>query len=282
MGFKNTLLPVAASVVSRGRLLDLSAPVVMGILNATPDSFYSSTPNTDAILKLAEKMLSDGAQILDIGGASSRPGAEDVPADEELRRVLPVVEAIAIRFPEAWLSVDTFHAAVAAAAVECGAHIINDISAGRDAAMLPIVARLRVPYIAMHMQGMPRTMQQDPQYGNVVREVFGYGKGIVLRCKAAGIHDLILDPGFGFGKTVAHNFSLLAELSVFRALGRPFLAGLSRKSMICRPLRVNPDKALNGTTALHMAALREGASILRVHDVREAAETIKLYKLLHA
>lgn len=280
MGFKNTLLPVAPSVVSKGRLLDLSTPVVMGILNATPDSFYSSSTNLDDTLHTAEKMLSDGAAILDIGGASTRPGADDVSIDEELKRVVPVIETITKRFPEAWLSVDTFHPYVAKAAVAAGAHIINDISGGRDAAMLRTVARLRVPYIAMHMQGTPRTMQQDPQYADVVREVFDYLKGIVLRCKAAGIHDLILDPGFGFGKTVAHNYSLLNELSTFRALGKPILAGISRKSMICKPLRVNPDKALNGTTALHMAALREGASILRVHDVREAVEVIRLFSLI--
>jgi dihydropteroate synthase len=146
--------------------------------------------------------------------------------------------------------------------------------------MLETVARLKVPYIAMHMQGSPRTMQEDPQYGDVVQEVFDYLKGIVLRCKAYGIHDLILDPGFGFGKTVAHNYKLLGELSTFRVLGKPLLAGISRKSMICKPLRVNPDKALNGTTALHMVALREGASILRAHDVREAVETIQLFNLL--
>ncbi len=280
MGFKNTLLPVAPSVVSRGRLLDLSRPVVMGILNATPDSFYTGSTDFDDTLRLAEKMLKDGAAILDIGGASTRPGAEDVSVVEELQRVITVIEAIAQRFPQAWLSVDTFHPEVAEAAIAAGAHIINDISGGRDAAMLQTVARLRVPYIAMHMQGTPRTMQQDPQYDDVVREVFDYLKDVTLRCKAAGIHDLILDPGFGFGKTVAHNFSLLNELGTFRALGKPILAGLSRKSMICKPLRANPDKALNGTTALHMAALREGASILRVHDVREAVETIRLFSLI--
>jgi dihydropteroate synthase len=279
MAFKNTLLPVATSVVSKGRLLDLSRPVVMGILNATPDSFYTGTLDLDNILTLAEKMLKDGAAILDIGGASSRPGAEDISMEEELRRVLPVIEAITKRFPDAWLSVDSFHARVAKESIEAGAHIINDITAGNDEAMLETVASLRVPYIAMHMQGSPRTMQDNPQYGDVAREVLEYLKDIVLRCKAAGIHDVIIDPGFGFGKTVEHNFALLNDLSTFRVIGKPVLAGLSRKSMICKPLRVNPDKALNGTTALHMAALREGASILRAHDVREAVETIKLYQL---
>lgn len=277
MGFKNTLLPVAASVVSAGRLLYLQQPVVMGILNATPDSFYSGSVDEDSTLRLADKMISEGAAILDVGGASSRPGAMDVGREEELRRILPVISALTLRFPDIWISVDTFHAQVARAAVQAGAHIINDISGGRDEAMMETIASLGVPYIAMHMQGSPHTMQQNPQYGDVMQEVFDYLKVIVLRCKAAGIHDLILDPGFGFGKTVAHNFSLLDELGTFRALGKPLLAGISRKSMICKPLRVNPDKALNGTTALHMAALREGATILRAHDVREAAETVSLY-----
>jgi dihydropteroate synthase len=280
MAFKNTLLPVASSIVSKGRLLEFSRPVVMGILNTTPDSFYTGTPDLDATLSLAEKMLREGAAILDIGGASSRPGAAAVSIDEELKRVIPAIEAVARRFPEAWISVDTLHAAVAKAGIEAGAHVINDITAGRDEAMLETVAALRAPYIAMHMQGTPGTMQDDPKYADVVTEVFDYLKDIVLRCKAAGIHDVIIDPGFGFGKTVAHNYALLNELSTFRAIGKPVLAGLSRKSMICRPLCVNPDKALNGTTALHMAALREGASILRVHDVREAIQTIELYALL--
>lgn len=252
----------------------------MGILNATPDSFFTGTVNRDELLRLAEKMLREGAAILDIGGASTRPGAEDVPSGYELKRVVPVIEAISKRFPEAWLSIDTMNAEVAEAAIGAGAHLINDISGGRNADMLQTVAHLRVPYIAMHMQGTPRTMQQDPQYEDVVREVFDYLKDVTLRCTVAGIHDLILDPGFGFGKTVAHNFSLLNELSVFRALGKPILAGISRKSMICKPLRVNPDKALNGTTALHVAALREGASVLRVHDVREAVEAVELFELL--
>jgi dihydropteroate synthase len=253
----------------------------MGILNATPDSFYTGSMDMDSLLRQAELMQQEGATLLDIGGASSRPGAEEVSMEAEMERVLPVITALHKRFPDMWLSVDTYHATVAEAAVEAGASIINDITGGdADEGMLETVARLRVPYIAMHMQGSPRTMQVDPQYGDVVREVFEYLKGIVLRCKAQGVHDLILDPGFGFGKTVTHNFSLLAELSTFRVLGKPLLAGISRKSMVCKPLKVNPDKALNGTTALHMAALREGAAILRVHDVREAVETIQLFKLL--
>ena len=281
MGFKNTLLPAAVTTLqSRGRLLDLSKPVAMGILNATPDSFYNRGADSapDDLLRLAEKMLHDGAALLDIGGASSRPGAAPVTVDEEMRRVIPAVTAVIKRFPEAWISVDTFHAAVAKAAVEAGAAIINDIRAGSmDDAMLATISSLKAPYIAMHMQGTPGTMQHAPEYNNVVQDIFEYLKETVLRCAAAGIHDLVLDPGFGFGKTVAHNFALLHDLSVFRALGKPLLAGISRKSMVCRPLHVSPAQALNGTTALHMAALQQGASILRVHDVREAVETITLF-----
>jgi dihydropteroate synthase len=284
MSFKNTLLPVATSLQSQGRLLSLEKPVVMGILNATPDSFYTHAGNnsiTKDLLELAEKMLNDGAVILDIGGASTRPGAEEVCVDEELRRVIPVIETLTRTFPDVWLSVDTYYGRVAKEAVAAGAAIINDISAGdMDPAMTGAAAALQVPYIAMHMQGAPRTMQDDPQYDDVVREVFEYLRNKVQACAALGIHDLVLDPGFGFGKTVAHNYALLSNLHVFRMLGKPLLAGISRKSMICKPLKVNPDKALNGTTALHMVALQQGASILRVHDVREAVETIKLFELL--
>lgn len=283
MSFKNTLLPVATSLQCQGRLLTLEKPVVMGILNATPDSFYTHAGSsvTKDLLLMAEQMLQQGAAILDIGGASSRPGAEEVSVNEELRRIIPVIEALTRAFPGTWLSVDTYHAAVAKAAIEAGASIINDISAGdMDGSMPEAVAAKQVPYIAMHMQGAPRTMQDNPVYDDVIREVFEYLKAKVQACAALGIHDLVLDPGFGFGKTVAHNYALLGNLHVFRALGKPLLAGISRKSMICKPLKVNPDKALNGTTALHMVALQQGASILRVHDVREAVETIKLFDLL--
>lgn len=284
MSFKNTLLPVATSVQSQGRVLQLEKPVVMGILNATPDSFYTRSSNnsiTKDLLYMAGKMLEDGAAILDIGGASTRPGAEEVSADEEMKRILPVIEALVSTFPGVWLSVDTYQAAVAKAAVNAGVAIVNDVSAGdMDQQMIAAVAGLKVPYIAMHMQGAPRTMQDNPQYEEVTKEVFNYLKEKVQSCAALGIHDLVLDPGFGFGKTVEHNYALLRDLHIFRALGKPLLAGISRKSMICKPLKVNPDKALNGTTALHMVALQQGASILRVHDVREAVETIKLFELL--
>lgn len=270
-------------IQSKGKLLDLSKPVVMGILNATPDSFYNKGQHSDAdgLLRIAEKMLKDGATILDIGGASTKPGQELIATDEELRRVLPVVRAIHDRFPEVWLSVDTYHSIVAKEAVGEGASVINDVSSGRfDGRMLETVAALKVPYIAMHMQGTPKTMQVNPSYTDVVAEVNDYLAAICRECEAAGITDVIVDPGFGFGKTVEQNFRLLKHLHTLKIQGRPVLAGLSRKSMICKALRVNPEHALNGTTALNMVALQQGASLLRVHDVKEAMEVITMAQWL--
>jgi dihydropteroate synthase len=222
-------------------------------------------------------MLKDGAAILDIGGASTKPGQHFIEVDEELRRVMPAIEAIGKAFPDAWMSIDTYHADVAQRAVEAGVHIVNDISAGVfDKNMLSTVGKLKVPYIAMHIQGTPQTMQIAPEYEDVAEEVLEYLRGVCEQCDAAGIAEVIIDPGFGFGKTVEHNFRLLHSLSRFAELGKPILAGLSRKSMICRPLKVNPEHALNGTTALNMIALLQGANILRVHDVKEAMQTITL------
>ena len=275
--------PVPAILHSKGKVLDISGPVVMGILNATPNSFYNKGQDSDVdgLLRNAELMLKQGAAILDIGGASTKPGAEIISADEEADRIIPAITTIHKHFPDAWLSVDTYHAAVAIAAVTEGASIVNDVSAGTfDKEMLRTVAALQVPYIAMHMQGTPQTMQQDPQYADVVAEVYQYLAEICAQSTAAGINNIIIDPGFGFGKTVAHNFDLLRSLHTFRTIGRPILAGLSRKSMICKPLKVNPEHALNGTTALNMVALQQGANIIRVHDVQEAMEVIKLYELL--
>ena len=255
----------------------------MGILNATPDSFYNKghLSDTDSLLRVAEEMLKSGAAILDIGGASTKPGQKLIDADTELLRVIPVIYAIHNNFPEAWLSVDTYNHRVAKEAVEAGACIINDVSSGRfDTEMLKTVASLNVPYIAMHMQGTPENMQVSPSYEDVVTEVRNYLQNVSVQCEAAGITDIIIDPGFGFGKTVAHNFELLKSLSMLTSLGKPVLAGLSRKSMICKALKVNPEKALNGTTALNMVALQQGANILRVHDVKEAVEVIELFKLI--
>ncbi len=256
----------------------------MGILNITPDSFYDGGRLNDlnAVLHQADRMLTAGAVLLDIGGASSRPGAVEVPESEELRRILPVIEAIIKRFPDAVLSADTWRAGVAVAALDAGAAIVNDISAGKlDTALHPAVARLGCPYVLMHMQGTPDTMQTAPEYEDVVQEVLDFFIEETGKLRALGIKDIVLDPGFGFGKSVRHNYQLLQNLDVFSSiLELPVLVGLSRKSMICKVLQVNPEKALNGTTALHMVALQHGANILRVHDVREAMEVIQLWKQL--
>lgn len=284
MSFKNTVLPVETTLQSRGRLLDISTPIVMGILNATPDSFYNQgrDSDTDSILRNAERMLSEGATILDVGGASTKPGSDIIAPEEELKRVIPIIEALHKRFAEAWLSVDTYHSAVATAAVNAGASIINDVSSGSiDSNMIATVAQLQVPYIAMHMQGTPATMQQNPQYNNVTLDVMNYLRQIVDKCEAAGIKDIIIDPGFGFGKTLEHNYELLRNMHTLRMLGKPVLAGISRKGMIWKALGTKPEEALNGTTALHMVALQQGSNILRAHDVKEAMEVIKLYGHLY-
>ena len=272
------------SINCKGQLLNLSRPVVMGILNVTPDSFYDGGKYAEiaTILQQAEKMLREGAALLDIGGASSRPGAVEVSEAEEMQRMVPGVEAILKEFPNALISVDSWRSSVARAAVDAGACIVNDISASSlDPKMFETVANLEVPYILMHMQGSPKTMQQNPHYEEVVTDVLDFfiQKTAVLR--GLGVKDIVLDPGFGFGKTVEHNYALLKNLHVFQnVLGLPVLAGISRKSMICKPLGIKPAAALNGTTALHMVALQQGANILRAHDVREAVEVVKLWELL--
>lgn len=267
------------SINCRGKLISLSSPLAMAILNITPDSFYDGGQNQsiEAMLRHVEKMLKDGATILDIGGMSTRPGAEIIPGEEELKRVIPAVEAITKAFPEAILSIDTLRASVADTALNAGAHIINDISAGLfDPNMLDTVAGHKAPYVLMHMQGEPATMQDNPVYKNVVSEVYDFLKARIDACTTAGINDIIIDPGFGFGKTVEHNYTLLRNLQYFAQLNTPILAGVSRKSMICKVLKVNPDKALTGTIAANTIALLNGANILRVHDVKEAMETIKI------
>lgn len=280
------VLPVNTTLNCAGKLLCLNQPVVMGILNLTPDSFFDGgkyiLPN--AFLQQAEKMLTKGASLLDIGGMSSRPGAKLIPPDEEMRRVVPAITAIKQRFPEAIISIDTVWATTAAEAVAAGAGMVNDISAGSiDAQLLPTVAKLQVPYVLMHMQGTPQNMQQNPVYTtNVVEDLLTFFTQKLAYLRSIGITDVVLDPGFGFGKTVEQNFTLLKNLSIFRLLGLPVLAGISRKSMICRTLNISPQQALNGTTALHSLALLNGANILRAHDVQEAAETIKLMTAYHA
>jgi len=263
----------------RGQLLDFSTPKVMGILNITPDSFYDGGKLTseEEVLKQAEKMLSEGADILDIGGMSSRPGAEIIPEDEELSRVLPHIKNIVKKFPAAIISVDTIRAKVADESLKAGAHIINDISAGRfDEAIIPTVAKHKVPFVIMHMQGLPNNMQQNPQYQNVTTEVMDFFAERIAACRKAGISDLILDVGFGFGKTLEHNYTLLSKLKYFSNLNSPILTGVSRKGMIYKTLGTNTEQALNGTTVANTIALMNGAQILRVHDVKEAKEVVKI------
>lgn len=264
----------------KGRLLTIDEPLVMGILNATPDSFYSGSrvQETDEVLQKAAAMITDGAAILDIGGQSTRPGSVRISAEEETARVVPAIKAIKEQFPAVFISIDTYYAVVAKEAVQAGADIVNDISAGdMDATMLATVAGLRVPFIAMHMQGNPDTMQQNPHYENIAKEVVDYFIAKTAQCKEAGIVDVILDPGFGFGKTITHNFQLLKQMEVLQLFHLPVLAGLSRKSTIWRTLNITADEALNGTTVLNTIALTKGATILRVHDVKEAVETVKLF-----
>ncbi|HMV09067.1 MAG TPA: dihydropteroate synthase [Cyclobacteriaceae bacterium] len=255
----------------------------MGILNVTPDSFFSGSRVTAEaeVLKQAEKMLSDGATFLDVGGYSSRPGAEDISIDEERRRVITAIKVIVKKFPGALISVDTFRGCVAREAVQEGACVINDISAGTfDPNMLETVASLNVPYIAMHMRGNPQTMNSLTQYQNLISEITDYFIDKTDRLKSLGVNDIIIDPGFGFAKTIDQNFELLTHLDYFKNLNRPILAGLSRKSMIWKTLGITPEEALSGTTALNMTALLKGADILRVHDVKEAVQVIRLFTRL--
>jgi dihydropteroate synthase len=257
----------------------------MAIVNRTPDSFYDGGRHNDisALPRQVTAMLEAGAAIIDVGGMSTRPNAEEVDEEEELRRVVPAIAAIAAEFPEAIISVDTVKARVAREAVAAGARMVNDVSAGRmDEALLETVALLGVPYVLMHMRGTPKTMQSDPLYEDVVGEVLDFFIRETGKLRQLGIKDIIIDPGFGFGKTLAHNYTLLRKLSVFQILELPIMAGLSRKSIVSRPLGVDAAGALNGSTALHMVALLNGASILRAHDVRAARETIQLFKLLNA
>ncbi|MDX2133856.1 MAG: dihydropteroate synthase [Saprospiraceae bacterium] len=266
-------------------LPDQSAPMIMGILNTTPDSFFDGGRYAllDDALRRAERLISEGAHIIDVGGASSRPGARPVPEADERQRTAPLIAALHARFPETTLSIDTWRAPVARAAVEAGARMVNDISGGElDPSLYPTLAELNrqtpIHYVLMHMQGTPETMQRNPQYDDIVTEVMDFFIQKLKVLKEFGLYDVILDPGFGFGKTVEHNYTLLRRLSDFKTvLERPILAGLSRKSMICKVLGVLPEDALNGTTALHMVALQQGARILRVHDVKEAAEVVELW-----
>jgi dihydropteroate synthase len=262
-----------------GRLLVIDKPIVMGIINVTPDSFYaaSKTQNVDEALQQASRMLAEGATILDAGGQSTRPRSIRISAEEEMERVIPVIEAINKNFPEAYISVDTYYANVAENAVAAGACIVNDISGGTmDEKMLSTVGKLNVPYICMHIKGTPETMQDNPAYENVTTEVLDFFIHQTEKCRLNNIHDVIIDPGFGFGKTHTHNFQLLKNLSVFKMLDKLIIAGLSRKATIYKTLKITAEESLNGTTVLNTIALLNGANILRVHDVKEAVQTIQL------
>jgi len=274
---------------SGGRVIDLHTPKVMGIINLTPDSFYQSSgrhhelPSTNQVLKEAEKHLLEGAYFLDLGGYSSRPGAEHVSEKEEAQRVLPAVKVLAKEFPEAIISVDTFRSEIAKKSVNEGAHLINDISAGQlDERMFETMANLQVPYILMHLKGTPQTMQNLANYNDLVPEVLSYFSEKLSHLKQLGANQLIIDPGFGFAKTLEHNYELLNRFQELHSLGCPLLAGVSRKSMIYKALDSTPAEALNGTTVLHTIAVQKGAHILRVHDVKPAVEAIKLVAKLQA
>jgi dihydropteroate synthase len=277
-------ISIKKTLLIDGHLLDLSQPRLMGILNTTPDSFYSGSrlSTEHAWLNRTAKMLEDGADIIDVGGYSTRPGAAEVAVHEEIERVLPVVRSIKKHYPEAILSVDTFRASVAETCLDNGANIINDVSGGRlDKALIPLVARRNIPYVIMHMRGTPQSMNQLNFYEDLITDIIYELQEMVDRCIAEGIADLIIDPGFGFAKNTEQNFELMRQLKAFQRLGHPVLVGISRKSTIYKTLNTTPEGALNGTTAMNMMALMNEASILRVHDIKEASECIKLYKSVY-
>ena len=264
-----------------GQLLNLNEPKIMGILNVTPDSFYDGGKYSGEteIINQIEKMIEDGASIIDIGGYSSRPGAEHISEEEEIKRVIPIIKMVNSEFPNAILSVDTFRSSVAAKAIESGVSIINDISGGKlDNKMFEIIAHYNVPYVIMHMKGNPQTMQQESNYKNMLEELILYFSKQINLLRKKGVKDIIIDPGFGFGKTLEQNYELLHKLNEFKIFELPILIGISRKSMINKILNIKASDALNGTTALNTLAMLNGANILRVHDVKEATDVLKLVK----
>jgi dihydropteroate synthase len=282
---EDILFPTKITFCSKGKLLVLDRPWIMGILNVTPDSFFEKSrilTSNEGFLKVTERMISEGADILDIGGYSSRPMAEDISVDEELKRTISSIAKIKSEFPEILISIDTFRSKVAEEAVAAGADLVNDISSGElDSLMIEKVGKLNVPYIAMHMKGNPKTMQTKTEYKDILTEITHYFSNKLNLCKKAGIKDVWIDPGFGFAKTLEQNYWILKNLAYFKRIQAPILVGVSRKSMIQKILGNKAEDALNGTTALNMAALINGANILRVHDVKEAKETIKLYKEIY-
>ena len=281
--FESNFFSTNKTLNIRGRLIDLSSPKVMGILNVTPDSFYDGNRYTTeaSISKQVEKMVSNGATFIDVGAYSSRPGADDVPQDEELKRAIEAIRIITKNFPDVFISIDTFRSEVARIAVQEGGCMVNDISGGAlDQQMFATVAQLKVPYILMHMRGNPKTMTQQTEYSNILKDIVYYFHVRVSQLHQLGVKDIIIDPGFGFSKTAQQNFELLNHLEHFKILNKALLVGLSRKSMIWKTLQTKPEDALNGTTSLNTVALMKGASILRVHDVKEAMEAIKLVSSL--
>lgn len=285
MADKNTVFQQKLTLNVRGTLLDLSKPKIMGIINLTPDSFYDGGKNNNLenALKKTEELLSEGADLLDLGAYSSRPGAEHISEETEYERLIPVVKAIAKEFPQALLSIDTFRSGIAKAAVNEGAHLINDISAGEmDENMFQTIADLRVPYILMHMRGTPKTMSTLTDYSDLLAELSQYFTKKIIQLHDLGVNDLIIDPGFGFAKNIDQNYELLAKLDRLKILGYPILVALSRKSMIYKLLDSDAEHALNGTTAANTIALMNGANILRVHDVSEAKETLIIVEKLRS
>ncbi|MEM9857061.1 MAG: dihydropteroate synthase [Bacteroidota bacterium] len=279
---QNTAFSPKKTLNLRGKLMLLDTQKIMGIINVTPDSFYegSRAKSKKVVLKKAEQMLTEGATFIDLGGSSSRPSAEDITVEEELNRVIPHIETIRFRLPELYISVDTFRKDVAEKALEAGADMINDISGGDlDPGMYDLLQKYKVPYIAMHMQGNPQNMSSKANYADVTLEVYQNLKNKTSKLQSMGIKDIILDPGFGFAKTAKHSFELLKNLGFLKTIGHPVLVGISRKSMIYKSLEISPLEALNGTSVLNTIALQNGADILRVHDVKEAAESVKLFNL---
>ncbi|MFZ4400735.1 MAG: dihydropteroate synthase [Bacteroidales bacterium] len=280
---KNTIFSTNQTINCRGKLINFNKALIMGILNVTNDSFFDGGKYNSEVLWMAhtEKMLKEGADIIDIGASSTRPGSKPQTTDEETYTLSPVIKSIRKEFPDVLISIDTYHAGVAVMAAENGADIINDISGGEmDIKMFPAIARLKLPYIMMHMKGKPENMQQNPLYENLIEEIMLYFADKINQLRLLGVNDIILDPGFGFGKTVEHNYELLQKLELFKFHELPILVGFSRKSMINKVLGTTPTEALNGTTVLNTIALLKGANILRVHDVKEAVEAVKLCEMM--
>ncbi len=284
MEAKDTLFYPKKTLNLGGKLIDLSTPLVMGILNLTPDSFYDggSYLNEKQALKRAEQMILEGASIIDLGAYSTRPGAEDISVEEEIKRLIPILKKIRTEFPNVPISIDTFRSEVALRSSEIGIELINDISGGSmDDTMFETVAKLKVPYILMHIKGKPVNMQKNPVYKDILAEMMLYFTKKINQLNLLGVQDIILDPGFGFGKTLEHNYKLMHKLEIFKILNLPLMVGVSRKSMIYKLLESTPEESLNGTSILNTLALQKGASLLRVHDVKQAVEAIKINNYLN-